>query len=564
MEQGGGDGPRLARGAHRPATARKSPLRVAIDRVPDKFQRDAQAWLDRLAGKAGLEEGPLRPVRGATLAKWRFAIRQMASALVQAGRDPASITGLADLVSLEAAETILSFFHERANGIPTAQTGSIAANLKAIARHHVGAPEAVLAKLRRMAGKVTPKPQGMTAKNRAMLRQFLSETQQRQLLTLPGRLFAKLLAREPLKVRDALRLQTAMAVALLLAVPMRLGNLCRLEPGRHLQVLGRGRNERWFVIIPGEEVKNGEPIELPLPERTLALLRLYRERVLPVLAPVGSTYLFPGKSGPKAEVSLGGQIPRFLQRELGYRLSAHQFRHLVGFVYLQQRPDGHEVVRRMLGHRDIRTTIAFYAGMETIAAAGHYEAVVAELLAQPAVTRRAGASLRRLWARWRTGGPAVTSPDCRDPQRRCLGLNRWPAADRQGWVDAVRPGTLLLDDGPGAALRPVTLKRHAASYGRWLGFLESRSWLDPSAAPGDRASPERVRAYVAELQASTLPAPCWSGCKALRLCSAGWRRIRTGPGCDPCSLGSAPGSVPSVTRTPACAAATSSSLSASR
>ena len=386
-----------------PARARYA---LPLTAFPDKFQRDAQAWLDRLAGKAGLEEGPLRPVRGATLAKWRFAIRQMASALVQAGRNPASITGLADLVSLEAAATILTFFHERANGIPTTQTGSIAANLKAIARHHAGAPEAVLAKLRRMAAKVTPRPQGMTAKNRAMLRQFMSETQQRQLLTLPGRLFAKLLAREPLKVRDAMRLQTAMAVALLLAVPMRLGNLCRLEPGRHLQVLGRGRHERWFVIIPGEEVKNGEPIELPLPERTLALLRLYRERVLPVLAPAGSTYLFPGKSGHKAEVSLGksghkaevslgGQIPRFLQRELGYRLSAHQFRHLVGFVYLQQRPDGHEVVRRMLGHRDIRTTIAFYAGMETIAAAGHYEAVVAELLAQPAATRRAGARLRR-------------------------------------------------------------------------------------------------------------------------------------------------------------------------
>jgi integrase len=143
------------------------------------------------------------------------------------------------------------------------------------------------------------------------------------------------------------------------------------------------------VLIPGAEVKNGEPIELPLPERTLALLRRYREQVLPVLAPGGSPYLFPGKAGPKAEVSLGAQIPRFLARELGCRLSAHQFRHLVGFIYLQHHPHGHEVVRRMLGHRDIRTTIGFYAGMETAAAARQYEAVIEELLHVPAAARPA-------------------------------------------------------------------------------------------------------------------------------------------------------------------------------
>ena len=313
----------------------------------------------------------------------------MASALVESGRDPASIVGLADLVAPAAAETILTFFHARAGGIPRAQTGSIAANLKAIARHHVGAPEAVLAKLQRMAVKVTPRAEGMTAKNRAMLRLFTSEKLLRRLLTLPGALFARLPKRGPLPMRSALRLQSALAVALLLAAPMRLRNLCRMDLGRHLQVLGRGRHERWFLVIPGEEVKNGEPIELPLPERTVALLRLYRERVLPVLAPGGSPYLFPGKSGPKAEVSLGTQIPHFLARELGCRLSAHQFRHLVGFVYLQHHPDGHEVVRRMLGHRDIRTTINFYAGMETVAAARRYEAVIDELLKVPTAGRGA-------------------------------------------------------------------------------------------------------------------------------------------------------------------------------
>ena len=59
----------------------------------------SQLWLDRLAGKAGLDVGPVRPLRPVTIAKWRFAVRQMASALVQSGRQPATLTGLADLVT---------------------------------------------------------------------------------------------------------------------------------------------------------------------------------------------------------------------------------------------------------------------------------------------------------------------------------------------------------------------------------------------------------------------------------------------------------------------------------
>ena len=107
-------------------------------------------------------------------------------------------------------------------------------------------------------------------------------------------------------------------------------------------------------MIPGEEVKNGQPIELPLPAAASAMLELYRTRVRPVLAPPGTSWLFPGENGGrKALVTLGGQISRFLARELGVRLTPHQFRHLVGFVYLRQHPHGIEVVRALLGHRSI-------------------------------------------------------------------------------------------------------------------------------------------------------------------------------------------------------------------
>ena len=77
---------------------------LALEAFPAAFQADAQAWLDRLAGKAGLDAGPIKPLRPATIDKWRFALRQLGSALVASGRDIATITRLEDLVTLEAAD----------------------------------------------------------------------------------------------------------------------------------------------------------------------------------------------------------------------------------------------------------------------------------------------------------------------------------------------------------------------------------------------------------------------------------------------------------------------------
>ena len=95
-------------------------------------------------------------------------------------------------------------------------------------------------------------------------------------------------------------------------------------------------------------------------------------------------WLFPGLKGPKTEVALGPQIAGFVRREIGCRMSPHQFRHLLGFLYLRRHPHGHELVRRMLGHRSILTTMRSYAGLEGVEAARHYDAMLQEIAAAPA------------------------------------------------------------------------------------------------------------------------------------------------------------------------------------
>ena len=95
----------------------------------------------------------------------------------------------------------------------------------------------------------------------------------------------------------------------------------------------------------------------------------------------------------------------------------------------------------------------------------------------------------------------MSTPEQLAPARRCLPLVEWPWADRQGWEAATAAGDLLLDDGPGAGLAPHTLLRHRASYGRWLSWLLEQGRLKPASMPGERATCENIRGYIAALQA---------------------------------------------------------------
>ena len=66
------------------------------------------------------------------------------------------------------------------------------------------------------------------------------------------------------------------------------------------------------------------------------------------------------------------QITVRIQKAIGLRITVHQFRHAAAAIYLKHRPGDYETVRRLLGHRDIQTTIRFYCGLETMQATQHF------------------------------------------------------------------------------------------------------------------------------------------------------------------------------------------------
>jgi len=127
--------------------------------------------------------------------------------------------------------------------------------------------------------------------------------------------------------------------------------------------------------FPEDEVKNVEYLETVLSPRVSSILNEYIAKARPVLLREPSDYLFPGRGvGHKSGSMFSQQLANFTAKETGIRVTAHQFRHLGGFLHLLKHPGDYETVRKMLGHRKIETTVRFYAGMETKAAFEKYDA----------------------------------------------------------------------------------------------------------------------------------------------------------------------------------------------
>src|SRR5437762_2928308 len=92
-------------------------------------------------------------------------------------------------------------------------------------------------------------------------------------------------------------------------------------------------------------------------------------------------------------------------------------------------------------------------------------------------------------------------------ERRCRPLDQWPQSDRRQWQSALEAGDPLEQGGCRAERSPFSNRAIEKGYGRWLAWLDSRGLLDAQIDPGNRITPDRVRAYVGHLEAGTRGRP---------------------------------------------------------
>lgn len=352
------------------------------DRLPGPLREDATAWLEGLRNPDILgDDAPARPARPATITARTFQVRQIVSALVHGGQDLDALTSLADLIDPERVRRILRFFLARSGGAPTSQTAAIAGTLVAIARHWVRVDARHLGELRAMKRRVTPRQEGLTEKNRSRLRQFNSDHNKALLLGFPQAVLDELAGKSPPRRKDALLMQTALAVELLIMMPVRLKNLVGLSMDRHIVRRRAHTPERMLIVIPPHEVKNREELVFELSAESITLLDLYLERYRPLLTKGPSGWLFPGAAPDrhKSPDRFTRQIRKTVFKRTGLIVTTHLFRHIDAKLYLDEKPGGYEVMRRVLGHRRMETTTRHYTGLETAAAARHFDQVILRL-----------------------------------------------------------------------------------------------------------------------------------------------------------------------------------------
>ena len=265
---------------------------------------------------------------------------------------------------------------------PTAQVIRIARRLSYVAQHWVGVDAEHLAELKAICKRLDPGHQGMTDKNRARLRQFDDPANLRRLLRLPQTLTAQVGRCKTPGHAEALLLQTALAIEILIMHPLRRHNLAALHLERHLV---RSRGGIVHLVIPKNEVKNRVVIEGILPPPTVRLLDLYLKRYRPLLLTGPSQWLFPGAAAdqPKCDTRLGAQISDTIKEQTGLLVHPHLFRQIAAKAYLDAHPGEYGVIRLVEGHKSVDTTTKYYCGLERDAALKHYDATIIGLRDTP-------------------------------------------------------------------------------------------------------------------------------------------------------------------------------------
>ena len=347
---------------------------------PTSLKTDVDAFLLRLSGADLSEDGPSRPARASTLKTREKQLRVAASALVHQGVGSDSIAAISDLVTLERFKLILRFLLDRNDGQTSPQVAQIAAFLKGVARHWARADDLTLLQMQKVTSRLSTGRRGLTAKNRERLRPFDDPHTVALFLGLPQRIRHEVERDSRLPKRKAVMAQSAAAIAILLVVPLRIGNLAKIDMRKNL--IARGK--RVYLVVSEGDTKNGEPVDFELPTEIVEIVGWYIREYRPHLLRAPTDALFPGEgSGPKSTEGLGAQIKTAVFRFTGLKVNPHLFRHAGAKIFLDQRPGQYEVMRQVLRHRSIETTTSFYAGAETRSAGQHYASVINRLREDP-------------------------------------------------------------------------------------------------------------------------------------------------------------------------------------
>lgn len=309
-----------------------------------------------------------RPIKQSTADQREYTMYRMASAIARYRRiSPSTFLKIADIVTPDGLDDALDYIQVRGGQERTGDMYRVARTAHTMAKYWGKASSEDLEKLKASRAYVRP-PEGATQKNIDLLLLFKNPQLCEDFLLMPevviGRLERKLARGQKLSRPELLSGQIAFASGYLVNCPLRSANAVAVQEGVSVLEFGSGRNRKVRTVIPADEIKNERAMNFLLRSGMVKLYDTYRKLIRPLIKEDHDGFLFTGrKNKHKSAAQFSDQLAALTSRELGVRMTAHQWRHVVGSIFLQCNPGQYEPVRRMLGHKSIETTMRFYAFM---------------------------------------------------------------------------------------------------------------------------------------------------------------------------------------------------------
>jgi integrase-like protein len=298
---------------------------------------------------------------------------------VKIGVAIADLDSMSALLSPAVVEKILDAYWAKNGETPKAFTIDLACRFIAIARETKCVDDAACERLDQMRRDLEDcRRGGLTDKNTALIRQVLTPGVWSRVVKLPQDLMSTARSqRSSAPLRAAVTAQLAVAIAILTVAPVRLANLLAIKLGVNL-IKPDGPDSDYWLTFPDHDVKNRVRLEYPLEQYLTRMIDEYVHDFRPiVLRGRNDDWLFPGqRGGAKTSILFSGQITQRIYQSTGLRMTVHQFRHAAGALILQSRPGEYELVRQLLGHRNVQTTINAYIGLENIHASEIFSEIV--------------------------------------------------------------------------------------------------------------------------------------------------------------------------------------------
>ncbi|CTQ33928.1 site-specific integrase [Jannaschia rubra] len=276
---------------------------------------------------------------------------------------------------------------------PSSYASTLGKAIKKLARDYVGRDLEEVESIASTIKDYAAGGKGITKRNKDKLRQIIGDRQQR-LLDLGEILIDEVnaeLDRQARKKRGASRLEyldiemvrdvmCVLASDILIARAPRKANVTRAK----LSWIS-WRGELATITVPNVEVKmrtSDDPdLPIPLGENESRRLRMYLDKIRPKALRKGdelNPFLFPAQ-GSSVErdqpfVGLLERLMRHTHRITGIRMNPHLYRHFLGWLWLKEDPDRLPDVQRLLGHKSLETTLAFYAEIDEHLALDRWQA----------------------------------------------------------------------------------------------------------------------------------------------------------------------------------------------